>query len=56
MPNKKQREQNRQTYRKLMEKVSTARCPHCDQRIPPGHYVVPCFGDEGFFTCKAKDI
>lgn len=57
MPNKQQRMQNANNYRKLMREVGPKReCDHCKELMPygDGHFVPPSFGQPGFFMCERK--
>lgn len=55
MSNKKQRVKNRATYNALMGKleaqgkIKQSICANCGK--PGSHYVMACFGQEGYFHC-----
>lgn len=54
MPNKQQRMQNANNYRRLMNEVRPKRqCVNCKAwHRDEGHFVPPSFGEDGFFICK----
>lgn len=56
MPNKQQRMQNANNYRRLMNEVGPQRqCPNCKVwHRSEGHFVPPSFGEEGFYVCSAQ--
>jgi len=51
--NAKQRYKNRATaqvlYCALPPKIG---CPNCGEYVHNGHFVPPCFGEDGFYICK----
>ena len=50
--NKKQRVKNRKTAEWLYNQVRQPwKCINCGQDTFSGHFVPPCFGDEGFWIC-----
>ena len=56
MSNRKQRIKNRNTYNALMSQLEARgrlKRPPCSNCGKPGaHFVMPCFGEEGFFSCE----
>lgn len=53
--NRKQREANRATYRRLMAQLAFGRiCPECGKRTFVGHFAPPSFGEPGFFICTGR--
>lgn len=49
---KKQRLKNRKTAEWLHDQVRQPwRCINCNELTYSGHFVPPCFGDEGFWIC-----
>lgn len=56
--NRKQRDQNRANARMLASFASTTprlKCLNCGRPTRNGHFVPPCFGDEGFYVCETID-
>lgn len=54
--NKKQRLKNRKTAEQLhLEVRKPYNCINCGQPTFSGHFVPPCFGDEGFWICEMTD-
>jgi len=59
MSNRKQRIKNRNTYNALMGKLEAQgklNRPPCSNCGKPGaHFVMACFGQEGYFACAKKE-
>lgn len=52
--NKRQRDKNRNTARLLAARVAKPRpCPSCGRMTSSGHFVLPSFGDPGFYACAS---